>query len=507
MEVGTVISGVDSPSPIKTDFVVLHGIVNRGQFVEIPLSKGKMVCLVTNVFKTNRYFDRADSVKEFESSGTKLFDQFPASEWEFLVAETRPLGVFVGQKVKKPSFPVSPGSKVFSASSETLKRFFKFTENGLHLGKIEFHEVKVNLDLSKLLQKHLAVLAMSGAGKSHCISVLIEELLNRKKEDGRIAVIVLDPHGEYSSFAEPTEKPFKDYSAKTRLVRAEKIRIGVSRLTPQLFSSIVPGLSGAQKRDFARIFQGLLNSMKSGNGPFDLKELNEAITEDRETKKNTKIALQSWIYDLQSLNVFSRIDSPSLVDIVKPGQLTIIDLSKTVNEKKKQVIVSYFAKKLFTERRKKNIPPFLLVLEEAHQFIPERVSGKEAVSKNIIKTIAREGRKFGASLCLVSQRPVQLDVTTLSQCNTQIIMRITNPNDLKHVSESAEGIDSRSLSLITSLQVGDALMVGEATGFPLFFSVRQKKSQPNKHEFSLAEEAKNFEEKQKKIEEETQEFL
>jgi DNA helicase HerA-like ATPase len=192
---------------------------------------------------------------------------------------------------------------------------------------------------------------------------------------------------------------------------------------------------------------------------------------------------------------------------VRPGFLTIIDLSDIIDIKKKQVIVSHFANKLFSERRKKSIPPFLLVLEESHQFCPERVSEEQAVSRGIIRTIAREGRKFGASICLVSQRPVQLDTTALSQCNTKIILRITNPYDLKHIAESAEAIDQRSLEMITSLQVGEALVIGEAVNYPLFFKVRERKSLPSKHEISLEDAAVEFESSKKKNDEETEAFL
>ena len=162
---------------------------------------------------------------------------------------------------------------------------------------------------------------------------------------------------------------------------------------------------------------------------------------------------------------------------------------------------------MFHNRREKKIPPFLLVLEEAHQFVPEKTSREEAISRSIIRTIAREGRKFGASLCLISQRPIQLDTTTLSQCNTHLILRITNPYDLKHIGESSEGLDSRSLEIITSLRVGEALIVGEATNAPLFFRIRPSNSAESRHEKSLEKAAEEFEENRKEIEKEVKEFL
>jgi len=134
-------------------------------------------------------------------------------------------------------------------------------------------------------------------------------------------------------------------------------------------------------------------------------------------------------------------------------------------------------------------------------------SKEQAISRSIVRTIAREGRKFGAALCLISQRPVQLDTTALSQCNTKLILRVTNPYDLKHLAESAEAIDQRSMDMITSLQVGEALIVGEAVNYPLFFKVRERKSLPSKHEISLEQAALDFEESKQKKDKETEAFL
>ena len=508
-EIGTVISTQDSPNPSSLEFVVNKSRVHKGQFVEMDFSQGTIIALVNDVYKTNRYFERADSVKEFESSGTAMSEQFPTAEWEYLVAKTRPLGFFSETMIKRMTFPPSPGTRVRIASNENLQRFLNFDkESGLLLGQIDHHNLPVKLNMSALLKKHLAILALSGGGKSYLVSVLFEELLERKKEAGRLATIVFDPHGEYGSFAvPPKDKSQRDYSRQTRLVKARDIKIGVPKLSVGIISGIIPGLSGPQKRDLARVLNDLKKQMKEGLGPFDLSDLRDAISRDESIKENSKGPLLGWIGSLHELYLFGKTDTPSIPDLIKPGQLTVIDLSDTINIKKKQVIVSYFAQRIFNERRKKTVPPFLMVLEEAHQFVPERVSAETAISRSIIRTIAREGRKFGASICLVSQRPVQLDTTALSQCNTQIILRITNPYDLKHISESSEGLDKRSEDMITSLRVGEALIVGEATHFPLFFKVRARKSAESKHEMSLERASLDFEEGSEQRDAETAELL
>jgi DNA helicase HerA-like ATPase len=507
-EIGTVVSTMDGPSPSTMSFVVTNGMAHRGQFVELDYAEGTMVALVTDVIKTNRYFERAESVKEFETNGKALFEQFPVGEWEYLLAKTRPLGVFKDSMTKRASYPPSPGVKVRTASPKSLKRFLNFKEDGLHLGKLEYHDLDVKLNLTKLLQKHLAILAMSGAGKSVTAKVLIEEMLARNKEQGRLAIVVLDVHGEYTSFAEPvTKQKNKDYSNYCKVIKGKDIKIGMPKLSIGILSTIIPGLSSVQKRELDKVLSKLRQEMREGLGPFGLRELKNEIIKDPEIKDNTKQPLIGWLNHLDDLYLFSKIDSPSIYDVVKPGNLTIIDLSDIINMKKKQIIVSYFAQKLFTDRRNKKVPPFLLILEEAHQFIPERTGAESAISRSIMRTIAREGRKFGASLCLISQRPIQLDTTTLSQCNTQLIMRITNPYDLKHIGESAEGLDNKSLEMLTSLKVGEALLIGEAVNYPVFFKVRKNYSLDSKHEVTLEEAAKRFEKSKDEAATEAKEFL
>ncbi len=522
-EIGTVISTLEGPSPGSVDFIVYTGVIHRGQFVEMDYAEGTLVALVTNVMKSNRYFERFESVKEFERSGTKIFEQFPTQEWEYLVAMTRPLGSYDKGLIKRSTFPPSPGTKVRIATRGTLEKFLGFDlERGLLLGEIEHHDTPVKLNLSRLFQKHLAILAMSGAGKSNLSAVMIEELLQRKKDHGRIGVVVMDPHGEYRAFAEPVRvseggkgkgmgtgsvQGIVDFSSKTRFVRAGEIQIGVPKLSIGLLAALIPGLSAPQRRDLARVIDMLRREMKEGMGPFDFGAVKAGISRDAEIKGSTKDALIGWVMSLEQLGLFGKTDNPGITDLVRPGQLTVIDLSDVIDLKKKQIIVAYYARKLFDERRLKKVPPFTLICEEAHQLAPEKVSKEGSISKHVIETIAREGRKFGASICLISQRPVNLSTTALSQCGTHIILRVTNPYDLEHIKQTSEGIDQRTLDMITSLRTGEAIIVGEAVNYPVFFKVRKKLSQDSHHETTLEKSAVEFEEQREEAEKDVKDLL
>ena len=221
----------------------------------------------------------------------------------------------------------------------------------------------------------------------------------------------------------------------------------------------------------------------------------------------TKEVLVSSLEDLLYTGVFGAADYPSLDDVAKQGKLSVIDLSETTSLRKKQMIVSYLASKLFHARRHGMIPPFVLVLEEAHQYIPEGSKKEEALARGIMQTIAREGRKFGASLCLVSQRPIQLSTTVLSQCNTHIILRITNPYDLDHIGRSSEGLNRAVLDQISSLRVGTALIVGEAVNHPLFVSIRKRKSKESDKNLPLEKAAVEYYRKITQKQKDAKEFM
>jgi DNA helicase HerA-like ATPase len=468
--IGTVISTFEGPSTYRFDFVIKDETdkipVHKGQFIQLETEEGTLVGRVDEVIKTNRYFMQAESVSEYEKSGKPLMDMFPVDRWEYLVAKTIPLGIYHDGILKRVTYPPSPGSNVEEINKDILFNFLGLDKKGLNLGKIAFHDLDAKLNLTKLFHKHLAILAISGAGKSHLVSVFLEELLERSEDMGRPAIIVIDPHGEYTGFTED-----ENYSKRTKVFDKDSINISASSLSPYQIMEFLPGISHVQRRELIKIIQNLRKKRKFYNFNDLVKEI-----EGTEIKKVTKDTLISWVSNLSMTRLFSRSDSPNIQELAKPGQLSIIDLSSFIRLNEKQIIVTYFARKLFQARHRENIPPFILVIEEAHQFCPEGIERQYAISKGIIETIAREGRKFHASLVLISQRPIQLSTTALSQCNTHILLRIVNPYDLKHIAESSEAITSDMIKTLPGLQVGEAIITGNAVNYPLFVQIRQRKS-------------------------------
>lgn len=500
-ELGTVISTMEGPTTVSFSFVVMDESVRKGQFVKVAFGSHFVLGSITEITRANRYFERAESVAEYERN-LPLDQSFPTKEWEYVVANVRVHGVFEGEAMVRSTYPVSPGSKVLPAEDSLLKKFLHLDDNGLDIGTLQHHSLPAKLSLSRLMQKHFAILAMSGSGKSYLTAVLIEEMLDRKAEQGRMAVVVIDSHGEYSGFRQT------QYSRSTEVVEGKKFRVAFRKVSPQVLSEWIPDMSSTQMRELAPIMEKMRRESKEKHESYTLDDLVARIEETMDDKKgNVKKPLLSWLSELRSLRIIGAGDFPKLEDSISPGKLTVFDLSDIDNARKKQIIVSYLCRRLFRLRKKEKIAPFLLVVEEAHNFAPEKAERKHALAKGPIITIAREGRKFGACLCLISQRPVQLATTALAQCNTNVILRITNPFDIDHVGQSCEGIDKAMLDSITTLRVGEALVVGEAIGSPAFVKVRRRKTSFSAKGKDLEILARRFEEEKSKKQSDVEAFL
>jgi DNA helicase HerA-like ATPase len=490
---GTVVSTDSGPNVMEFSFVVegdsKEVVARRGEFISVVTDNGVVIARVQDLVRTNRYYQHAEAVREYQSRGEPLRSIFPTDRWQYTVAKAKVLGLWSEGRTIRPFFSVSPGAVVRRPDEGTLASFLKLdVKNGLNLGTLAYQRLEFTPSIDRLLSKHLAILAMSGAGKSYFVSVLLEELLARTKEQGRLSVIVIDVHGEYSYLKdlEPENLGLPEGEFRVEHIRASHFQIPVQLLTAESIGALVADMSSIQVRDLRRVISEMQDSLKSG---YTLADIVTYIRDDETISKNTKEALIGWLFSLDETSLFGKGATPDIRTIIRPGKITLIDLSDFISLKKKQIVVSYLANELLRLRRRGDIPPFLLILEEAHQFCPE---GRHeiALPKSRIETIAREGRKFHALLCLISQRPVKLSTTVLSQCSNQAIFRCTNPYDLDHIGRSSEGIDRPSLDAITTLEIGEALFIGEAVSVPTFVKIRKRHFEPSGLSQSLSEAVK-----------------
>lgn len=392
-------------------------------------------------------------------------------------------------------YPLEPGIEVLEAQDDTIISVLgiSFGPNFAYVGKLEGRDkIDVFLDINKLLSRHISIIAKSGSGKSYTVGVLLEELLEKN-----IPVLVIDPHGEYSSLKSPNDNKFDlermsifDIKPKGYLRQvvefsadlssnptAMPLKLDVKNLNSRELINLLPAkLSNTQ-------LGVLYSTIKNVDKKIDLNELIYQLELEENPSKWTLISIIEYVI---RLDLFS--NSPTnLFEIIAPNRLSIINL-KGVQQDVSEVIVYKLLSDLFIQRKKGGIPPFFLVLEEAHNFVPERNFG-EAKSSEIIRSIFSEGRKFGVGACLITQRPSRVDKNALSQCNCQIILKVTNPNDIRTIASSVEGMTYVAEKEIINLPVGLAIITG-VIDMPLFVNIRPRRSKHGGASINIFEETK-----------------
>lgn len=394
-----------------------------------------------------------------------------------MVAEANVIG-YRNEKgmLKKLRATISPGSNVYKASQEIVSEYLDLKEEGLNLGVMENdEELDVYLDPDDLLQ-HIAVIAKTGYGKSFSTGVIIEEMLSKG-----MPVVVVDPHGEYHTMSEenpnlgeddqelygiePEGFSVKTYTEDTRLNDGEKLKLDGRNLEYDSLKGHFSDLTSAQSREL----RTAIRSLQDRKEEYDIIDIIDYI----EQQEDPNWILIDKLELVEDMGIYTSDEGEMIKpdDLVNGGQLTIINLKGTDPELQR-TITHLISRELFEEKKYGDLPPFVEIVEEAHNFIP----GGKGSSKcaETLSKIASEGRKFGMGLGVISQRPAKIDSDVLSQCKMQIILRVTNPQDLKSISKSFENVTPQVQNHITGLAQGNAIVLGNE--YPLMTEVRNRKS-------------------------------
>ena len=171
--------------------------------------------------------------------------------------------------------------------------------------------------------------------------------------------------------------------------------------------------------------------------------------------------------------------------IIQPMKLTVIDLAGT-----EKIVMSYTAEWLLSSLWQRALGgelrwPVFVVLEEAHNLVP---GGREVTkASRIVNTVAAEGRKFGVFLVVITQRPSKISDDTLSQCASQLIMRLTNPDDQKAVQRASEVVSQSLLENLPGLNQGEVVVLGRLTRIPAMVKVSGRRGAEGGADINLSE--------------------
>lgn len=393
--------------------------------------------------------------------------------------------------LKHPRTTMNPDNYVYLATQELVSHTLDLDTGGLDLGVMENDEnLHVYLDPDDLLQ-HLAILAKTGAGKSYALGCTIEEML-----DNGLPVVVIDPHGEYSQMKRPNNSLDDDDKDKYNIAEAKgydvkqysvqqhvddgdyRLEFSSKNIDYDTFTSYcLDEMTGPQKREIKKVIDDLQEQHHNTGSDYGLVDVEDRVME-ADMPSKTKQLLIEYINKMRKAGLYShdpaRYTTPS--DIVEPGTLTVLNL-KGPDPGIQQHVVKLVTKKLFNERKKEaqsNIPPFIIAYEEAHNFVPNN-KRKGTLCEHVIRTVASEGRKFGMGLGIVSQRPSKVSSDVLSQCNTQVILKVQNPTDLQAIKSSFENVDDEIIERITGLPTGIGVTLTKE--YPLMTDIRTRKSE------------------------------
>jgi hypothetical protein len=393
------------------------------------------------------------------------------------------------------------GQRVKMVSPDELKSIFsEYNEYGFSFGRpSQADDQRAYINVDRFFGQHIAVVGTTGCGKS-CTVVSILQQAIRKYPDAHI--VVLDLHGEYASA----------FPENVTLIDADKVELPYWLLSFDEFQDLTVDMNEFSAKNQLTVLRDALVRAREGTVGQDRLHKGERITADSPVFFQLEDMLgqiRSWNiqmvpnndgdmepgplygeFDRFLLRLDSKVSDPrfrfmfapttytgndSLVQLLRDflsigtgSKMAIVDLSGVPSEAVGVVaaVVSRIVFEFNLWNPERDRFPILLVLEEAHNYVPNRADYKLQAAKAAIERITKEGRKYGIGTIIVSQRPKEVSETVLSQCNNFIAMRLTNPEDQGYVRKLVPDSLSGLMDMLPSLRTGEALILGDCVALP-----------------------------------------
>ena len=396
-------------------------------------------------------------------------------------------------------------SEVYSISSEIKKNIMSISsEYKLKIGKsFNDNDVEIFANPDILFGKHLGIFGNTGTGKSCTVTSIIKGLKNRliDKEGNLVKaspkIIIFDSNNEYSN-------AFENTGLKFLKIKKENLKLPHNKLNDSEYCKIFGASQGSQ----APILKGAIHNLKNNNdiNSYSISNIEEEIEKIIVANSKGNLfnlnSVRNWISTMmyrigrlqENLIINSIIDynkdesnnyiKNTVEEIKNDKENNIFIIELDFDKEELDIIMFIFSKLLYNECKNENI---VLVLEEAHRYINEEDIGEYKLGNYYIQKIAREGRKFGISLIISSQRPSELSKSVVSQCNSFIIHRLTNKSDNEFVYRILSNHSKGYLSLLSGLEKQHALVCGEAFGFTDIIKIETANPTPKSEDPKMIE--------------------
>ncbi|MEM2234049.1 MAG: ATP-binding protein [Nitrososphaerota archaeon] len=458
-EVG-IVSGPSVPERIT---FTAREPVRVGEFVTVDASDGPVLYMVEGFSVESKLIkDKMDYITAEEAR--RASSRNPRDR--IRTGTARALGLVEGLRRGRriyPALPPEPGSPVELVDDALLSEVYrpdgqKWVEVGSLLRR---PGVRVSIDLNAVASRHLAILAITGRGKSNLLALLAKRVAEKNG-----TMVIVDYHAEYGD------------------LRIPKLKVSVPKLNPRHLTAEeladVIGVRQNAERQRGVLGEVVDKGVRTATDFWgELRERLELLAEsDEALAQHRYVAVRLKEIVERALRIWGPIfdtGARSLIDQIFPNRINVLDVSG-FTESQAQVLVSHLLEELLEDRKDavRGDPdvrfrsPVIVAIEEAHVFIP---SGEHTPCADVIARIAREGRKFGLSLILVSQRPSRLNADVVSQVGSLAVSGLTHPRDQQFVMEVTDEVTEELGASLPSLNPGEMILVGSFVRAPALVKV------------------------------------
>lgn len=439
------------------------------------------------------------------------------------VAELTPLGTIqaTGEFERGIGLYPTTGAEVHAISvGEIAKMFDKFQSKGLSVGTVATHPtLSVCLDPTNLFGRHFAVLGQTGSGKSWSVASLIQKTVAIMP---KAHIVILDLHGEYCWKRESGQKHYAFADTIVRHVDARALEIPYWLMTYAELCDLFIERGEREATNQTAFFRDCLlagRQLENRNASlglarvtvdtpifFSLEDLLHKISEKNKERVDygKKQGPMFGDFDRFIMRLESRLNDVRYDFLLKPkirkssaslsgllrdfiglgdqkAAVTVVDLSSVPFDVRPTVAaqIGRIAFEFNYWNPSYREFPILLICEEAHAYIPRETENQFAGSRKSMERIAKEGRKYGVGIGVVSQRPHEVSETVLSQCGTYICLRVTNPDDQGYIRGLVPESEGDLVSVLAGLGRGEALVLGEAVPLPTRVQFDRPNPTPN----------------------------
>ena len=406
------------------------------------------------------------------------------------------------------SFPVL-NEAVYNMSPADLKLIFaNENDQTIEIGHLQQDgNIVAQVRTDDLLSKHFAIIGSTGSGKSCTVALVLQAILDKNRD---AHVVLFDPHNEYSkSFGNMAEVIRQDtldlpiwmfdFEETTELLTSEIVQhrqeeteilsemiVKAKQLFDRSMKQNTEISSQAKLEDIEKELHRIAPHISLDSPvPYRMRDVLKLLdhnmgklehSDNLRPFKRLKRRIESLMHDPRYSFVFRNQAAPRDIEEIvgrifripvanKP--ICILDFSAIPSEAL-DVVVSVVSRLAFELAMWSNRSiPILLVCEEAHRYIPADSSKGFASTRRAISRIAKEGRKYGVSLAIISQRPSELEPSTLSQCSTIFSMRLSNERDQNFVRAAVPDGAGELLTFLPSLGTAETMVFGESVNLPM----------------------------------------